>query len=143
MNLFRRAVDGLITGADKELAAAGPVRMFGGARVRALSGADGKEESTAQKHGGKGCESFQSGCLLLMYCGGKFRCSISGQNGIPESSHLVIPSRAGMNFIYFPSVIESPTGMILTDTPLLIMPAWQNHRRAKYETDESACQEVP
>src|SRR5712664_267845 len=29
----------------------------------------------------------------------KVRCRITGQNGIPEGSHLVIPSRAGMNFI--------------------------------------------
>jgi hypothetical protein len=99
MNLFRRAVDGLIAGADEELTMAGPVRMFGGAWGRALGSAGGKEESTAQKHRGKEGESFQGGFLLLMHCGGKFRCRISGQNGIPEGSHLVIPSRAGINFV--------------------------------------------
>src|SRR3981189_3425114 len=69
VNLFRRAVDGLIAGADEELAIARPVRMSGGAWGRALSSAGGKEESTAQKHCGKGGESFQGAFLLLMHCG--------------------------------------------------------------------------
>ena len=99
MNLFRRAVDGLIAGADKELTMAEPVRMLGGAWGSALGGAGGKEESTAQKHRGKDGESFQGGFLLLMHCGGKFRCRISGQNGIPEGGHLVISSSTGMNFV--------------------------------------------
>jgi len=67
MNLFRRAVDGLIAGADEELAVAGPVRMFGSAWGRALGSTGGKEERGDQKPCGK-CEgSLQDGCPFLMH----------------------------------------------------------------------------
>jgi len=45
MNLFRRAVDGLIAGSDEELAMVRPVRMSGGAWGRALGGAGGRRRA--------------------------------------------------------------------------------------------------
>jgi hypothetical protein len=59
MNLFRRAIDGLIAGADEELAIARPVRMSGGAWGRALGGAGGRRRAVLRSTAARVANRFK------------------------------------------------------------------------------------